>query len=307
MGQPAVTTDRQRPSRLPMAPDTIRLAVDRSLRHPRPLEPTSGVLPAVGRFAATDPARVAVSAPDRETTYHELYAMAGRVRRALLSAGRGHGEAVLVAGDRGAELIATFLALESCGAAYVPIDTGWLADRLAAPDEEQFIVETATTRSEKLGRPFTWWSIRKLADHLRVHSTRRVRIGRERLRQILHRHRITFQRTKTWKESTEPQRDAKLARIEYVSTHLPQRVFAFDEFGPLVIRPQPGAGGHPRATRAGCRRTTTSCTASGSSTAATPSATTSFGAWSDAARAPRTPSPRSSRSEQHVRTGRRST
>ncbi|WP_434090211.1 hypothetical protein [Micromonospora carbonacea] len=74
-------------------------------------------------------------------------------------------------------------------------------------------------------------------------------MGRERLRQILHRHRITFQRTKTCKESTDPQRDAKLARIEYASSHFPQRVFAFDEFGPLVIHPQAGTGwapaGHP--------------------------------------------------------------
>lgn len=74
-------------------------------------------------------------------------------------------------------------------------------------------------------------------------------MGRERLRQILRRHRITFQRTKTWKESTDPDRDTKLARVEYVSSHFPQRVFAFDEFGPLVIRPQAGTQwaptGHP--------------------------------------------------------------
>lgn len=131
------------------------------------------------------------------------------------------------------------------------LDPQWAGGRPSqiSPDEEQFIVETANTRPEKLGRPFTRWSIRKLADHLRLHTTRRIRIGRERLRQFLHRHQISFQRTKTWKESTDPQRDAKLARIEYVSSQFPQRVFAFDEFGPLVIRPQSGAGwapaGHP--------------------------------------------------------------
>ncbi|WP_455644416.1 helix-turn-helix domain-containing protein [Micromonospora carbonacea] len=131
------------------------------------------------------------------------------------------------------------------------LDPQWAGGRprQISPDEEQFIVETANTRPEKLGRPFTRWSIRKLADLLRVHSVRRVRIGRKRLRQILHRHRITFQRTKTWKESTDPHRDAKLARIEYVTSHFPQRVFAFDEFGPLVIRPQAGTAwvpaGHP--------------------------------------------------------------
>jgi len=90
--------------------------------------------------------------------------------------------------------------------------------RQISPDNQTFIVETANSRPEKLGRPFTRWSIRKLADYLGSHAVRRIRIGRERLRQILHRHRITFQRTKTWKESTDPQRDVKLARIEYVSS-----------------------------------------------------------------------------------------
>ncbi|MFI2651812.1 helix-turn-helix domain-containing protein [Micromonospora fulviviridis] len=106
------------------------------------------------------------------------------------------------------------------------LDPQWAGGRprQISPDEEQFIVETANTRPEKLGRSFTRWSIRKLADHLRVHCDRRIRVGRERLRQILHWHRITFQRTKTWKESTDPQRDARLARIEYVSSRFPQRL-----------------------------------------------------------------------------------
>jgi transposase len=131
------------------------------------------------------------------------------------------------------------------------LDPQWAGGRprQISPDEEAFIVETAHTRPEKLGQPFTRWSIRKLADYLSAQVTRPIEIGRERLRQILQRNGITFQRTKTWKESNDPDRDAKLARIEYVTSHFPQRVFAFDEFGPLVIRPQAGAGwapaGHP--------------------------------------------------------------
>jgi len=50
-----------------------------------------------------------------------------------------------------------------------------------------------------------------------------VRAGRERLRQILHARGISFQRTRTWKESTDPDRDAKLDRIEDVATHFPDR------------------------------------------------------------------------------------
>jgi transposase len=128
------------------------------------------------------------------------------------------------------------------------LDPQWAGGRprQISPDDEAFIVETANTRPETLGLPFTRWSIRKLADHL-VHNTgtHRVRIGRERLRQLLHKHEITFQRTKTWKESTDPDREAKLARIEQVTHEFPDRTFAFDEFGPLTIRPHAGAGWAP--------------------------------------------------------------
>lgn len=62
------------------------------------------------------------------------------------------------------------------------------------------IVKTARTRPTKLGCPFTHWSIRKLVDHLATRRGRKVRIGCERLRQILFAEGITFQRTKTWKE-----------------------------------------------------------------------------------------------------------
>ncbi|MEU1238702.1 helix-turn-helix domain-containing protein [Micromonospora aurantiaca] len=133
----------------------------------------------------------------------------------------------------------------------VSLDPRWAGGRprQISPDDEQFIVTTAKSRAEALGRPFTRWSIRKLAGYLTTQPARPIEIGRERLRQILHRHGITFQRTKTWKESTDPDRGAKLARIEYVTEHFPQRVFAFDEFGPLAIRPHGGAqwasAGHP--------------------------------------------------------------
>jgi hypothetical protein len=64
-----------------------------------------------------------------------------------------------------------------------------------------------------------------------------VRIGRERLRQILHARGISFQRTRTWKESTDPDKDAKLDRIEHVTSNYPDRCFASGQFGPLSIRP----------------------------------------------------------------------
>ena len=46
-----------------------------------------------------------------------------------------------------------------------------------------------------------------------------------------------FQRTRTWKESTDPDKDAKLDRIDEVLDKQLDRCFAFDQFGPLSIRP----------------------------------------------------------------------
>ena len=121
------------------------------------------------------------------------------------------------------------------------LDPQWAGGRprLISDGDIEVIVTAATTRPEKLGRPFTCWSLRKLAAYLT--GCGGVRIGRERLRQILHARGISFQRTRTWKESADPDRDAKLDRIEYVTSHYPDRCFAFDQFGPLSIRPCHGA------------------------------------------------------------------
>jgi transposase len=117
--------------------------------------------------------------------------------------------------------------------------------RLISDDDVEVIVAAATARPEKLGLPFTHWSVRKLAAYL-AGAPAPVRIGRERLRQILHERGISFQRTRTWKESAGPGRDAKLDRIEYVTTHFPGRCFAFGQFWPLSIRPCHGSSWAPR-------------------------------------------------------------
>jgi transposase len=154
------------------------------------------------------------------------------------------------------------------------LDPQWAGGRprLISDDDIAFIVTTATTRPKKLALPFTRWSVRKLAGYLagtyqhvepgrgltRV-PARQVRIGRERLRQVLADHDITFQRTRTWKQSTDPDFEAKLDRIEYVTSRFADRCFAFDQFGPLSIRPHHGAGwtraGHPDRLPATYRRT----------------------------------------------------
>ena len=122
------------------------------------------------------------------------------------------------------------------------LDPRWAGGRprRISRDETAYIVATGLTRPEKLGMPFTRWSVRKLADYLAANPVRMVTIGRERLRQIQRRQKVSFQRTRTWKESTDPEREGKLDRIEAITTAFPEPCFAFDQFGPLSIRPHHG-------------------------------------------------------------------
>jgi transposase len=123
------------------------------------------------------------------------------------------------------------------------LDPQWAGGRprQLSDDDEDFVVKTATTRPTRLGQPFTHWSLRKLADYLTTVPGRTIGLRREALRCLLARRDVTFQRTSTWKESTDPDYDNKLDRIEYLLEHAPERVFAFDEFGPLGIRPTAGS------------------------------------------------------------------
>jgi transposase len=126
------------------------------------------------------------------------------------------------------------------------LDPQWAGGRprLISDEDIEVIVAAARTRPEKLGRPFTRWSLRKLAACLAEGPG--VCIGRERLRQVLHARGISFQRTRTWKESRDPDRDAKLDRIDYVTSHYPDRCCASGQFGPLSTRPCHGACRAPR-------------------------------------------------------------
>jgi transposase/transposase-like protein len=117
------------------------------------------------------------------------------------------------------------------------LDPQWAGGRprLISDDDTEFIVTAATTRPEKLGLPFTHWSLRKLAAYLARNPARIVKIGRERLRQILHGRQISFQRTRTWKESADPDKDAKLDRIEHVTSRFSDRcAFVLDGGRPVA-------------------------------------------------------------------------
>src|SRR5215471_17761706 len=189
-----------------------------------------------------------------------------RVRRAMIVMASASGTPVgaiarLVAADEDTVRDVIHLFNEKGLAA---LDPQWAGGRprLISDGDVQVIVVAATTRPEKLGLPLTHWSLRKLAAYLASNPDRPVRVERERLRQILHARGITFQRTRTRKESADPDRDAKLDRIEYVTSHFPGRCFGFDQFGPLSIRPVHGSAWAGKKRPSGCQRPTTAPTAS---------------------------------------------
>lgn len=94
------------------------------------------------------------------------------------------------------------------------LDPKWAGGRprRITADNEAYIVAVAQQRPKALGRPFTHWSLRKLAGYLShpPAGVRRVTIGRQRLGELLHAHGVSFQRTHTWKETSDPDADAKL-------------------------------------------------------------------------------------------------
>ena len=70
------------------------------------------------------------------------------------------------------------------------------------------IVDTAMSRPEDLGLPFTQWSLTKLKAYL-IRKGIVDSISIERLRQILKEEGFSYQRSKTWKESTDPDFEPK--------------------------------------------------------------------------------------------------
>ncbi len=167
-----------------------------------------------------------------------------RYRRAMVVLASAGGNTVEVIArlvqtspDRVREMIHRFNELNMAS-----LDPQWAGGRprRITTDEEAFIVATAKERPSKAGMPFSHWSLRKLRRYLAGLADRPIVISKARLRQILDRHQVTFQKTKTWKESNNPDKEAKLDRIEEVIARFPDRTFAFDEFGPLPVHPVKG-------------------------------------------------------------------
>lgn len=77
-------------------------------------------------------------------------------------------------------------------------------DAILRGNDLKRLLSMVTTRPKDIGLPFTQWSVSKLNAHGR--KTRSWdEITDEGLRVTLHRHRVTLQRTGTWKESPDPE------------------------------------------------------------------------------------------------------
>ncbi|QCW27252.1 amino acid adenylation domain-containing protein [Lysobacter enzymogenes] len=83
------------------------------------------------RQAALTPHALAVVGDDAQLSYAELNTRANRLARRLIAHGAGPESIVAIALPRSAELVVALLAVLKAGAAYLPLDTDYPADRLA--------------------------------------------------------------------------------------------------------------------------------------------------------------------------------
>src|SRR2546430_771916 len=70
-------------------------------------------------------------------------------------------------------------------------------------------------RPAGIGLPFSTWSLAKLADFLVAEGVVDD-ISHEGLRILLREEGVSFQRVKTWKASSDPEYEAKKARVEHL-------------------------------------------------------------------------------------------
>lgn len=75
-------------------------------------------------------------------------------------------------------------------------------------EQKAEIIELALMPPQICGLPFTQWSLKKLRDEVVRRSIMKT-ISHEKIRQILEENRISYQRTKTWKESNDPEFEVK--------------------------------------------------------------------------------------------------
>jgi transposase len=118
--------------------------------------------------------------------------------------------------------------------------------RRITTDQRQRIVAVAGARPDGQGIPLTRWSLPRLSIYLADQGI--VEVSARHLGALLAEAGLSFQRTRTWKASPDPDYEPKAARILALCERPPAdgRVISFDQMGPVSLRPTAGAGWAPK-------------------------------------------------------------
>lgn len=113
--------------------------------------------------------------------------------------------------------------------------------RRITTEQRQRIVSVAGARPDSQGMPLTRWSLPRLSAYLDGEG---IVVSPRHLGALLAEAGLSFQRTRTWKASPDPDYEQKAARILELCEKRPRdgAVVSFDQMGPVSLRPTPGAG-----------------------------------------------------------------
>ncbi|MBP1782032.1 transposase [Micromonospora sp. HB375] len=129
------------------------------------------------------------------------------------------------------------------------LDPKWSGGAPRRIDEQtrDWICVIARCDPRFLGKPFSCWSLAKLRDYL-IDVGYVSTISVETIRRVLRERGVSWQATKTWKASTDPDFTSKMRRILDLYDDPPAdgRVLCVDEFGPLNLQPRPGHAWRPQ-------------------------------------------------------------
>ena len=124
--------------------------------------------------------------------------------------------------------------------------------------QRQAVKKIALSRPKDHALPFSTWSLSKLAEFLVAEGVVDD-ISHEGLRVLLRKDEVSSRAVKTWKQSTDPDYEAKKNRVLELydiaegkaepEVGDPLVVFSMDEFGPLNLLPRPGSQWAPVAHR----------------------------------------------------------
>ncbi|MCC6177440.1 MAG: amino acid adenylation domain-containing protein [Chloroflexi bacterium] len=108
-----------------------RLVVEEWNRTARPYPSTRGIGELVAEQAVRSSDAIAVEGDGRTLTYAQLDARANQLAHRLRALGAGPGRVVGICAERSVELVAGLLGILKAGAAYLPLDPSYPAERLA--------------------------------------------------------------------------------------------------------------------------------------------------------------------------------